>query len=839
MADKEVSILVDIQSKLDGLDQTVTGIQEIEKQTASMQHALQIGFGVDIVRRFADVLASVPRRFQEAVSSGLEYNRMVQNVTDSTRALVIASQDLANDVPRAHAIATRYVRELEQGANRAGIEVERMNGFFARIAPVAETANIPMDRLTGLLADIAVGGQNMGISLEELTTRVTNMLAGNISSENTFARTLGIDRETMAAALEAGTVVDMFTEKLAAWQTEVEGADAESARLQNTLRRAFGQATTALFAALEGETQKFREAVEALEGESLENLGRQMARMVELGGSFARVLLDNHQAILALAKVVAGFGLVLGALKLRDLISQAGLWLKSKVASTRAITAETAALNANSAALRGNAAARAGGTAATTAGTVARTAGMARGGMAMMGGPVGVAVIAALALNEAINYGLTLWEKKIERQDRVSRGYREQANHLRSQMETMATIGERERVRSNLVRAIGEAEEDITRAILNKDHERVAIAERHLSLLQISLKSLDDIYERVADRNLEERKTSRILEERRALENERRQYLAENKENVQSSFKNAQWASMSREEQLAALRSELEQMAWGKSSEDYLREAMAMANREEFQGEEYHDWHYTTIKERYVAMREIEQSILQLEREISSERERQADEAERILQIQRSQQSARMGVIEEIQILEARVAGNDDLVKHLEYERDLRQEISRIVQATGVSEAEAANAASRKLGLLAAIEQTENRRPQPATDIPAGRGPGARAVSNVVRPFEGASYVRDGASAVGLTPGWMDRYEDARNSPRHGSAWVGSSLPTPGAPAGAQNAAGESADSSAVDEAGMAAVQAIKSLQDVTVASFTSITDSIEELTENLKNMRN
>jgi hypothetical protein len=693
MSAETLKYLIQVDGKIDGIHATTQGIEETTRKTAELTHALKIGFGVDIVRRFTNELERVPAALQQAIDRGIEFNTVMQNAGDSIRASILAASGGMVDFNTATAESAAITDRLYHAAQRAAVPTADLARLFARTAAAANEAGISINQYETLLGEAAVAGANMNRTLGELESDLNALFAGQVSSRNTFAKALGITTEDLAAASKAGDTVDFIRSKLAAYQQEVQGTESAQQRLRNALDNTFGRVTQALFTAMEGNAENLRAAVENLNTEALTELIQLLAKATEAGTSSVAWLMQYTDAIVAIAKAMT---LVLGIHTGRWLAAYAAQKL-ALLSSTKAIHTETAALGRNTAAHAANAAARRTGAAA----------GIGRGVMAAAGGPVGIAAIAAVAAHEVF---MSQYVRKLERantlRDEHNKQMLEANRSINSQIRDMSSVEDKERVRAEIIKDMGEQTKAMIAARKKGDDETVQSLEMQLRLRRSQLNTLDEIFERDAEANRQ--RQGAIAAEEAFLEKER------------------QW-KQEEEERLKRMADLLPRLRETRARQEF--EALGDAEKSSVLGDEIGGMQSELERLRIIdtansslgEQQEIEAKILdlqnrifelstqrqQIEAGITREKDAQAAADRRAAQAAadkaRSQAEAKADFIEEFQILQARASGDEELARHLERTRTMRQEIMAVVEQTGVSEEQAYHAVARRNALLEQI----------------------------------------------------------------------------------------------------------------------------------------
>src|SRR4051812_44280996 len=74
----QLDILIQIAARLEGMDQSLKGLTSVRSEAEKLGGALQVGFGVEVVHRFTEALAEIPRFLQEAANEGIKFNALME-----------------------------------------------------------------------------------------------------------------------------------------------------------------------------------------------------------------------------------------------------------------------------------------------------------------------------------------------------------------------------------------------------------------------------------------------------------------------------------------------------------------------------------------------------------------------------------------------------------------------------------------------------------------------------------------------------------------------------------------------------------------------------------------
>jgi hypothetical protein len=278
-------------------------IQQAQQQLTGLNKHLTIT--TRILERVAQIniaqaLITVPKR---AIEIGIAYNRMLQETTDSLRAMA-----LAGSAQGSLQAATRQSAEvmgiLRARANDTGQELRSLIAIFQQGAGVAQQAGIALRDWAQISVEATRAGTNLGLTVEQIRTNLQMIASGQVRETNLLARAIGLDQATIRRAIEAGNLVDVLRAKLAPWQTEVHGLTAAQNRLSNALQEAWGRVALPLFERLQVETEKFTERIEG-SGRGAQSFGEILADLTSAAGMLLGVVVQYGPMLARIAAAVA------------------------------------------------------------------------------------------------------------------------------------------------------------------------------------------------------------------------------------------------------------------------------------------------------------------------------------------------------------------------------------------------------------------------------------------------------------------------------------------------------------------------------------------------------
>lgn len=333
-----LSVLLQFKGDVRAIKESQREMMNLRKQTMSLSNTFRSGLGIG-----AGILSvqALTRSIRGAINEGIEFNRIIQDTTDSLRAMAIAGE-AQGDIAKAGRISIEVMTLLRQRANDTGEALGDVVSVFQESAAVAATSGISLKEWADIAVEATRAGANMGLEVGRIRTQLGQIATGEIRRTNVLGTALGLDSETLRAAMEAGTLVDLLRQKLEPYQTRVEGLSAAQNRLKNTLQESWGQVAMPLFEQLQKESENLTGSIMG-NTSGMRIFGGVLADAARLGALFLRVMIQYGPALAAI-----GSGIV--AVKMGAFIAALVVATRAKLAATtaaRALGVAMAALTAN------------------------------------------------------------------------------------------------------------------------------------------------------------------------------------------------------------------------------------------------------------------------------------------------------------------------------------------------------------------------------------------------------------------------------------------------------------------------------------------------------------
>ena len=220
MADKTYDILIDIRAQLQGLQDATKEIGNARAEAEGFNNAFKIGGAVEIIRLISEQLQEIPRLLEDAVKSGVEFNKLMeQSRVGIAGVLKLFDPKDYKDFNSALGDSDKLIALLIDKSNKLGISFEAMLETYRTTAGALFSGGVrdlqkQVDLtvlLTQAMAAFGITGFRAQRDIFDLLEgRASRTLAGQALSQ------LGITDASIANAKEAGTLYELLTTKLQA-----------------------------------------------------------------------------------------------------------------------------------------------------------------------------------------------------------------------------------------------------------------------------------------------------------------------------------------------------------------------------------------------------------------------------------------------------------------------------------------------------------------------------------------------------------------------------------------------------------------------------------------------
>jgi len=309
------------------------------------------------------MVESVIGKFKELVSTGMEFNRLMEN-SQIALAGAFRSVDPGLSFMEAKQKGGDAIDSLKEKALDLGVNFEALLDTFKVNVPTMWEAGIrdtqQMINLITLLNQVAAA---KGIDGFQAQRDIIDLLNGQ-GNRTILGKELeanGVGTEQIKAAKEQGTLYDLLTTKLAAYgEAGRAAADTQTAamnRLETAWNSLLGELSKPLFEELTKDYQELTKTLQSTEGkDALKSLGVEVRDLVHDGFLLVDWAIKNADSIAALAGTVGVLGSAFIGLKIAELVESFASMGSRLLVNTGLWAAETTAISANTAAKTANAA---------------------------------------------------------------------------------------------------------------------------------------------------------------------------------------------------------------------------------------------------------------------------------------------------------------------------------------------------------------------------------------------------------------------------------------------------------------------------------------------------
>ena len=349
MADKTVEILIAVDSRLKGLEQTIAGLNAGKSAATALGGSLQTAFSIDLVSRFNSALSGLASGLKNSVMEGVKFNAVVQDATLGVAAVLRQfSPDKFKTFDAALGSSAQAIDLLKEKAKASPATFEQLVGAFQGLSGAATSANIPLKKQVDLVVLLSQGLAGLGVRSDQILQEGRALLTGNITEDAAAARILGITKADIDNAKNSGELFDFLSEKLSAFsEAGVRGAQGYTyavSNLEDVLTQLKGEAFAPVFESLRVGILGLNEALSKTETvDAFKGLGEAIGSMARKVLELTTFLVDHAATVKTVAEVLA---LVTIGYAATQMTTRAAEW----VTATLAVGANTVALERNGAA---------------------------------------------------------------------------------------------------------------------------------------------------------------------------------------------------------------------------------------------------------------------------------------------------------------------------------------------------------------------------------------------------------------------------------------------------------------------------------------------------------
>jgi membrane protein involved in colicin uptake len=353
VSDKTVEILIAVDSRLKGLEQTIAGLNAGKSAATALGGSLQTALSIDLVSRFNGMLSGTVSGLKNSVMEGVKFNATIQDATLGVAAVLKQfNPQKFKTFDAALGSSAAAIDLLKTKAKESPATFEQLVGAFQGLSGAATSANIPLKKQVDLVVLLSQGLAGLGIRNEQILQEGRALLTGNITEDAAAARILGITKADIDNAKDSGALFEFLTEKLSAFSEAgtrgAQGYTTAVSNLDDVLTQLKGEAFAPVFEALRVGILALNEALAKPETvAAVRGMGVVLGDVVGTILKLTKAAIDNAGAIKTTAQVLAVAAAAYAALKLTT-------WLGTLVQGTAAWTAQKFAVDAHSSSIARN-----------------------------------------------------------------------------------------------------------------------------------------------------------------------------------------------------------------------------------------------------------------------------------------------------------------------------------------------------------------------------------------------------------------------------------------------------------------------------------------------------
>lgn len=360
MADKSYDILINIDARVQAIQEAVTQTQRLVHEASGLQNAFGFAGIIELTHRLAEAVAEVPRALFEGVKAGVEFNSEIQDLQTNIAGILRLTQgEKFGNFAAAKAAAVDYIEVIKSSANTVGETYQTMfETVHETLAQLAAAGITDIDQAiqTALLLSQAM--KAVGVSAQNASRDVGDLLQGNLQTQGgrRLASTLKLTTEELQhlvqSALQSGQAVQLLTTLFAPLAEAINdssknfGSDVN--RMKNLLVDLESEAAKPIMEPL---SNSINGAIDPAKIQGLKIIARTIG---EIGAEAINATNKIVAVVTAIDNLSKSYTNVAGVLRLISQITPTGLAFHDSVAnalkkSTTAVVSEDAEAAANKA----------------------------------------------------------------------------------------------------------------------------------------------------------------------------------------------------------------------------------------------------------------------------------------------------------------------------------------------------------------------------------------------------------------------------------------------------------------------------------------------------------
>ena len=210
------------QRQLAGLQ----GVSRIPDPTSAIQSGVSASIGSLglLAAKFA-VVALAANAVKDAFLKGLNVNAETESATLGVKSLVAALTtvkdssgkvvtDMNDKLAISGTVAADEIKKLRIAGLETSASFQELLGAFQQGIGAGASAGLSLEKVRELTIGIAQAAGALGMPMHQLNQEVRSLLSGDISSDSTVAKALGITKKQVDGWRETGTLAENLNKKL-------------------------------------------------------------------------------------------------------------------------------------------------------------------------------------------------------------------------------------------------------------------------------------------------------------------------------------------------------------------------------------------------------------------------------------------------------------------------------------------------------------------------------------------------------------------------------------------------------------------------------------------------
>ena len=285
----DLKIKIGVEADASGAEKVKKGLSDVEaaaqkasKSTGALKSALD-GIKSDAfanltisLRGLSSVISSATQGVREFIAAGLENNTTVENLNSRLRSLINVAEKSGKLDPfekwkLSGQKASAALEELKKLDSELDFSSSDLAAMFTSFYSTA-SSNMSLEKALALFRNISYAAQSSGADVSSLKATLDSVGAGIIQTNTDFGRflkSLGLQTESLKAAIENGSFFDVMNEKLKIFGEQASFSAPKFEALVSTYKASMaelqGEATKPLF---EGLKNSFAEINEYLSNDT-------------------------------------------------------------------------------------------------------------------------------------------------------------------------------------------------------------------------------------------------------------------------------------------------------------------------------------------------------------------------------------------------------------------------------------------------------------------------------------------------------------------------------------------------------------------------------------------